>query len=158
MNITSFKCPHCGNNDPAKAKYYDGAIGYEAMICDCCGWTFHFNGAHPPEAADLAKRVDWQKCQALICYAPNMYAFLLDLERYSGPAMEALAFIKGWVKGFKMKVNREGAELQKELAKYDNAKSKGRIGSNQEPPAARGQCGHDKGFPETPGNRSLEKF
>ena len=111
-----------------------------------------------PGFADLAKRVDWQKCQALICYAPNMYAFLLDLERYSGPAMEALAFIKGWMKGFKTKVNREGAELQKELAKYDNTKSKGRIGSNQEPPAARGQCGHDTGLPETPGNRSLEKF
>lgn len=115
--LSKFKCPHCGENNPAQAKYYDGALGYEAVICQTCGWSADQYGMHPPEAAELAKRVDWQSRRALICYAQNMYDFLRDLERYSGGAMEALAFIKGWVRGFRMKINKEGAELQRELAK-----------------------------------------
>lgn len=139
--IMSFKCTHCGNNDKDKAKEYDGLLGYEAVICDCCGWTFDHNGAHPPEAADLAKRVDWQKCQALICYAPNMYAFLEDLEKYHGNQSEGFSFIRGWMKGFKSKVNREGAELQKELARYQARK-----------------VNPQKTIPEDPENKRLEKF
>lgn len=134
--LISFKCPHCGNNDKDKAKEYDGALGYEAVICDCCGWTFDHSGAHPPEAADLEKRVDWQTSQALICYAPNMYAFLKDMEGYTGDAMRGLMFLRGWVKGFRAKVNKDGAALQRELAKLEAT----------------------KGIPGIPENKSLEKF
>ena len=118
--IEKFKCYHCGNNDKDKAKEYDGPLNYEAIICDCCGWIFDRNGAHPPEASELAKRVDWQKCHALICYAPNMYGFLCDIESHTGDAMHALTFLKGWMKGFKMKINREGAELQRSLKAFNS--------------------------------------
>jgi hypothetical protein len=30
--IIAFKC-NCGNTDPKKAKFYDGSLGYEAIIC-----------------------------------------------------------------------------------------------------------------------------
>lgn len=35
--ITEYTCHWCGMNNPYKAKYYDGAIGYEAVICTVCG-------------------------------------------------------------------------------------------------------------------------
>jgi hypothetical protein len=34
--IIKFTCS-CGNTDPKKAKFYDGALGYEAIVCKCCG-------------------------------------------------------------------------------------------------------------------------
>ena len=34
--ITKFTCK-CGNTDPSKAKHYDGCLGYEAIVCKCCG-------------------------------------------------------------------------------------------------------------------------
>lgn len=34
--IVKFKCK-CGNTDPKKVFAYDGAMGYEALICKCCG-------------------------------------------------------------------------------------------------------------------------
>jgi hypothetical protein len=50
--IVSFECP-CGNTDPQKAKYYDGCLGYEAVVCTVCGNYFDYNGLH---IAD-----DWSK-------------------------------------------------------------------------------------------------
>jgi hypothetical protein len=34
--IIAFKC-NCGNTDPKKAKFYDGSLGYEAIVCTVCG-------------------------------------------------------------------------------------------------------------------------
>ena len=43
--IQNFYCP-CGNKDPKKAHHYDGALGYEAFICKCCGIYFDYEGQH----------------------------------------------------------------------------------------------------------------
>ncbi len=36
MKIISFKCK-CGTTNPEDALYYDGCLGYEAIICKKCG-------------------------------------------------------------------------------------------------------------------------
>jgi hypothetical protein len=46
--ITKFTCS-CGNTDPSKAKYYDGCLGYEALICTCCGRYYDHTGEHEPD-------------------------------------------------------------------------------------------------------------
>jgi len=35
--IKSFNCLVCGNKNPNKTQFYDGALGYEAIICTDCG-------------------------------------------------------------------------------------------------------------------------
>ena len=50
--ITKFTCS-CGNTNPDKAKYYDGALGYEAIICTVCGTYYDYTGEHPAD--------DWSK-------------------------------------------------------------------------------------------------
>jgi len=50
--ITKFTCS-CGNTDPQKAKYYDGSLGYEAIVCKCCGRYYDHTGEHEPD--------DWSK-------------------------------------------------------------------------------------------------
>ncbi len=43
--VTQFKC-QCGNQDPTNVQEYDGLLGYEALICKCCGrYSDHF-GEH----------------------------------------------------------------------------------------------------------------
>jgi len=51
--ITKFNCS-CGNTDPKKAKHYDGMLGYEAIVCMCCGRYYDYTGEHPAD--------DWSKC------------------------------------------------------------------------------------------------
>ena len=46
--IISFNCD-CGNTNPQKARMYDGALGYEAMVCTCCGRYYDHFGAHLPD-------------------------------------------------------------------------------------------------------------
>jgi hypothetical protein len=46
--IINFKCP-CGNNDPCLAYEYDGALGYEAVICKVCGKYCDEQGEHEPD-------------------------------------------------------------------------------------------------------------
>ena len=46
--ITKFTCS-CGNKDPKKAKYYDGCLGYEALICTLCGAYSDYTGEHSPD-------------------------------------------------------------------------------------------------------------
>lgn len=41
--ITKFTCT-CGNTNPKKAYNYDGALGYEAMVCLICGNYSDFSG------------------------------------------------------------------------------------------------------------------
>lgn len=40
--IIAFKC-NCGNNNPKKAKFYDGSLGYEAIVCTVCGAYYDFD-------------------------------------------------------------------------------------------------------------------
>jgi hypothetical protein len=46
--LTKFNCK-CGNNDPRKTKEYDGALGYEAVICLKCGRYYDHEGIHEAE-------------------------------------------------------------------------------------------------------------
>lgn len=39
----------CGNTDPSKAKHYDGALGYMAIICTSCGRYSDHEGEHPKD-------------------------------------------------------------------------------------------------------------
>lgn len=43
--ITKFTCT-CGNTDPKKAKAYEGCLGYQALICTCCGRYYDHIGKH----------------------------------------------------------------------------------------------------------------
>lgn len=42
-------CP-CGNKDPKEFKEYDGALGYEAVVCKKCGRFDDYNGSHEADA------------------------------------------------------------------------------------------------------------
>lgn len=46
--ILEFNCT-CGNTDPAKAKHYDGSLGYECIICLNCGIYRDHEGEHGPD-------------------------------------------------------------------------------------------------------------
>lgn len=48
MSIIHFNCS-CGNTDPTKARAYDGALGYEAIVCTVCGRYSDYNGEHPAD-------------------------------------------------------------------------------------------------------------
>jgi hypothetical protein len=50
--VTSFTCI-CGNTDPKKVREYHGALGYEALICRCCGRYYDTEGNH--DADDFSK-------------------------------------------------------------------------------------------------------
>lgn len=50
--ITKIECK-CGNTNPANAHYYDGCLGYDAIICTVCGSYSDHNGEHAPD--------DWSK-------------------------------------------------------------------------------------------------
>ena len=41
--IISFNCQNCGNQNPKRAKFYDGSLGYEALICTVCGAYHDFD-------------------------------------------------------------------------------------------------------------------
>ena len=43
--VIEFDC-ECGNNDPKKTYLYDGALGYEAVVCQCCGRYYDHYGEH----------------------------------------------------------------------------------------------------------------
>ena len=51
--VIKFECS-CGNKDPKKTYFYDGALGYEATICTCCGRYYDYSGEH--EADKFSKR------------------------------------------------------------------------------------------------------
>jgi hypothetical protein len=46
--LLSFTCT-CGNTDPTEAVEYDGALGYEAVICKQCAAIHDHNGEHAPD-------------------------------------------------------------------------------------------------------------
>ena len=46
--ITKISCS-CGNTDVKKAKYYHGMLGYEAIICTCCGAYSDHTAEHPKD-------------------------------------------------------------------------------------------------------------
>lgn len=52
MKLKNFTCP-CGNTNPDKADFYDGSMGYEAIICTVCGAYSDHEGDHKPTAWSL---------------------------------------------------------------------------------------------------------
>jgi hypothetical protein len=50
--ITKITCA-CGNTDVKKALHYNGCLGYEAIICKCCGRYSDYATSH--EASDWSK-------------------------------------------------------------------------------------------------------
>lgn len=46
--IIRFDCG-CGNTDPKKAREYYGCLGYEAIVCTCCGKYYDQEGEHEPD-------------------------------------------------------------------------------------------------------------
>jgi len=53
MVVVEFNCKVCGNKDVSKVYEYDGALGYEALVCKVCGTYYDENGSH--------KADDWSK-------------------------------------------------------------------------------------------------
>jgi hypothetical protein len=51
--IKSFTCLECGNKDPNKTKFYDGVLGYEAIICTECGAFSDHLGFFPADEWSL---------------------------------------------------------------------------------------------------------
>lgn len=47
--ITQFTCP-CGAKNPEDGAYYDGALGYEAIVCKKCGHYSDEFGEHDANA------------------------------------------------------------------------------------------------------------
>lgn len=50
--ITKITCA-CGNTDVKKAIHYHGCLGYEAIVCTCCGGYSDHTAEHPAD--------DWSK-------------------------------------------------------------------------------------------------
>lgn len=44
-NIVEFSCV-CGASSPSEAKYYEGCLGYECIVCRRCGRIFDHEGEH----------------------------------------------------------------------------------------------------------------
>jgi hypothetical protein len=73
--ITSFTCT-CGANHPSDAKYYDGLLGYEALVCKKCGRYYDHGGEHPADEwsksfAGLPDDDDQQKVNILYGTKPH---------------------------------------------------------------------------------------
>lgn len=51
--VTEFNCK-CGNTDPKQVKEYEGCLGYEALICTCCGRFYDHHGINNPNNFSLA--------------------------------------------------------------------------------------------------------
>ena len=49
MTIISGKCHKCGNTDVSMMKEYDGALGYEAIVCKVCGAYCDHEACHAPD-------------------------------------------------------------------------------------------------------------
>ena len=50
--VIKFNCS-CGNTNPKDTHEYDGCLGYEAIVCTCCGTYYDNTGEHLPD--------DWSK-------------------------------------------------------------------------------------------------
>ncbi len=46
--VVKYNCK-CGNNDPRKVHEYDGALGYEALVCKVCGRYCDHAGEYEPD-------------------------------------------------------------------------------------------------------------
>jgi hypothetical protein len=46
--VIKFTC-ECGNTDPNKTHFYDGCLGYEAIVCKCCGRYSDHSGSYPAD-------------------------------------------------------------------------------------------------------------
>lgn len=50
LNPNQFSCDNCHNTDRSKAFHYDGLLGYEAIICLCCGTYYDVEGKHEKDS------------------------------------------------------------------------------------------------------------
>ena len=41
-------CP-CGNTNPSDTEFYDGSLGYEAVVCNKCARYWDHSGEHMPD-------------------------------------------------------------------------------------------------------------
>lgn len=53
--IVEFNCK-CGNKDVKKAFAYDGAMGYEALVCMCCGRYYDHVGSGEHEKDEWSEQ------------------------------------------------------------------------------------------------------
>lgn len=56
--VIKFECS-CGNTDPKKTYTYDGALGYEAVVCTCCGRYYDHYGEHEADAFSETIIIEW---------------------------------------------------------------------------------------------------
>jgi len=54
MNIIITKACECSNADGSKFKFYDGALGFEAIVCTICARFDDHTGSH--EADEWSKQ------------------------------------------------------------------------------------------------------
>ena len=74
--IVSFRCK-CGTNDPKDAYHYDGALGYEALVCKRCGRYSDYIGENKPDV--WSKRfISNNSKRQTIPYIIQRYYFLLN--------------------------------------------------------------------------------
>lgn len=57
--LVEYKC-ECGNTDVSKAKEYDGAMGYEAIVCLECGRYSDDTGGHPADTWSCSFIPGWR--------------------------------------------------------------------------------------------------
>ena len=69
--VTEFTCLNCGTNKPTHAKFYDGALGYAAIICTQCGASHDQSGMTTADEFSL-RFVGLKK-------EPKVYKFREDL-------------------------------------------------------------------------------
>lgn len=46
---TKFECK-CGNNDPQKTKFYEGTLGFDAIVCTECARYHSYTGQHDADS------------------------------------------------------------------------------------------------------------
>ena len=66
--ILSGNCPHCKSDLSKHGTSYDGAIGYQAMICRNCGWYWDHQGIY--EKDDWSEKVMRSGKSSVTAYDP----------------------------------------------------------------------------------------
>ena len=51
--VTKFECLNCKNDNAEQASYYDGMLGYSAIVCKKCGTYVDHFGWHEPDEWSL---------------------------------------------------------------------------------------------------------
>ena len=66
MLVSVEPCINCGASKVSDFREYDGCLGYEAIICNRCGFIYDHAGIHPPEDTEVkGKRLQPKLIEAL---------------------------------------------------------------------------------------------